>query len=94
MNPLEATISCFRKSFDWSGRAPRSELWWFVLAQCVLFLALELVVVSVGLLATGAWIFAAAVLIVIPAQLAVCDRRLHDVDRWGGGRERSSCSPT
>ena len=32
----EAVKTCFRKYFDFKGRARRSEYWWFILFECVL----------------------------------------------------------
>lgn len=29
MNPIEAVATCYRKYFQFSGRATRSEFWWF-----------------------------------------------------------------
>ncbi len=67
--------TCFQKYADFTGRAQRSELWWFVLFAVVVNILLELV----GLEAL-AGLFALAVLI---PSIAVGVRRLHDIDRTG-----------
>ena len=41
MNFFEAVGTCFRKSFVFSGRAPRSEYWWFVLFGVTFSLIIE-----------------------------------------------------
>lgn len=35
MGPVAAITTCFRKSFSFSGRAARSEFWWFYLSVMV-----------------------------------------------------------
>lgn len=47
MGFVEAVKTCFRKYFDFSGRASRSEFWWFTLFNSVVNL---LCVVAEGLL--------------------------------------------
>ncbi len=86
MNFGEAVKTCFRKYFDFSGRAMRSEYWWFYL-----FTILGSIVLSiVDLLVFGAEaadsfsplssLFSLAVLL---PTLAVAARRLHDTNRSG-----------
>lgn len=67
--------TCFQKYADFTGRARRSELWWFVLFTVAVNFVLQLV----GLEAL-AGLFALAVLI---PSIAVGVRRLHDIDRTG-----------
>jgi uncharacterized membrane protein YhaH (DUF805 family) len=74
MSFFEAINICFRKYADFTGRAPRSEYWWFVL---FVFLV-SLIVAVLG--PTRVFIFHLAVLL---PQLAVGARRLHDTDRSG-----------
>ena len=38
-----AVKTCFKKYFDFKGRARRSEYWWFVLFQTIIYLALVLI---------------------------------------------------
>jgi uncharacterized membrane protein YhaH (DUF805 family) len=65
---------CFAKYATFSGRASRSELWWFVLFLVLVSAACS--IVSDKLSA----VFSIATL--VPA-LAVTTRRLHDVDKSG-----------
>lgn len=74
MDFFTAIKTCFAKYADFTGRATRSEFWWFVLflflADLVLFAVLHLL-----------WyVFTIAVFL---PRLAVAVRRLHDIDRSG-----------
>lgn len=70
----QAIQSCLGQYATFSGRAPRSEFWWFFLFQ-VLAMGVS------SLLGDTAYSIA-ALLLVLPA-LAVGARRLHDVGRSG-----------
>lgn len=72
MTFLESIKSCFSNYATFSGRASRSEFWWFQLFQLVLVAALAL---------TGPGIFLAFATL-LPAW-AVGVRRLHDIDKSG-----------
>lgn len=77
-----AIATCFRKYAVFSGRASRSEYWFFVLFQLLLFIGLLIVDVlafrgSMALLATLGW------LILLLPGFAVTVRRLHDIDMSG-----------
>lgn len=79
----EAIQSVFSKYATFSGRARRSEYWYFVLLQVIvtavlngLYSATESVAFSVILV-----LFDLALLV---PSLAVCWRRLHDIGRSGG----------
>lgn len=69
-----AVKTCLGKYTDFTGRASRSEFWWFVLAQLVVLIVASLIhrflygIVALGLL--------------LPA-LAVAARRLHDIGKSG-----------
>ncbi len=67
--------TCFQKYADFTGRAPRSELWWFVLFTVAVNFVLQLVGLEFV-----AGVF--ALVILIPS-IAVGVRRLHDIDRTG-----------
>lgn len=71
MNPIESITSVFRNYVNFSGRAQRSEFWWFTLFSFIMQALLNLAPV-VG------WIFGLAVLL---PSLAVTARRLHDTGR-------------
>ena len=67
MDPVTAVKTCFKKYFDFKGRARRSEFWWF---------ALFVVIVSSVLS------YLAGLAVVIP-ELSALTRRLHDTNRSG-----------
>ena len=70
----KAVKTCFNKYADFTGRATRSEFWWFFLFQVIVLLIAGAVsdilygVVALGLLLPG---------------LAVGARRLHDIGKTG-----------
>lgn len=74
MDFLQAIKSCLGQYATFSGRASRSEFWWFFLFQ-----VLALIVTS--MLGDTAYSIA-ALLLLLPA-LAVGTRRLHDIGRSG-----------
>ena len=83
MSFQEAVSTVLTKKYaDFSGRARRSEYWWFVLAY-----ALVVLVVDVLAIASGSRLFTFLLLVVILAvflpSLAVTVRRLHDTNRSG-----------
>lgn len=69
MTPVDSIRTCFQKYLDFSGRASRSEFWWFFLGA---FIAQWVV----GLFVPGI-IF----LVLVLPFLAVSARRLHDTGR-------------
>ena len=71
MNPIEAVTSVFRNYINFSGRARRSELWWFVLFSLISQAILNFVPVLGS-------IYSLALLL---PSLAVMARRLHDTNR-------------
>ena len=74
MGIQQAFVTCLKKYADFSGRATRSEYWWFVLCE-VLILGIASLISD-----TLPGLFALA--LVLPA-LAVGARRLHDIGRSG-----------
>jgi uncharacterized membrane protein YhaH (DUF805 family) len=70
----EATQRCLSKYVDFSGRAPRSEYWWFYLTVMV-----AVVVASLMSEALGALVMLGLLL----PNLAVSVRRLHDTGKSG-----------
>ncbi|GAB5448641.1 DUF805 domain-containing protein [Gymnodinialimonas sp.] len=70
----DSISTCFSKYATFSGRARRSEFWWFAL-----FLAIvDLVLSFVSDIASGIWNLGT----ILP-YAAVAWRRLHDIDRTG-----------
>jgi len=91
MNMIEAVKSCFKKYFQFRGRARRSEYWYWILftvLASVLFTIIDTFLFS-NLAATGieptGLIFS---LVTFVPGLSVTWRRLHDTNRsgwWYGG---------
>ncbi len=74
MTFIKSIETCFTKYIDFNGRASRSEYWWFILFVTVCWIigfalgpVIELVILFGLLLPT----------------IAVCARRLHDIDKTG-----------
>ena len=74
MNMKDSIQTCFTKYIDFTGRAVRSEYWWFVL----FCLILELIAYPIN-----QNIYYLVVLILFLPSLAVLVRRLHDTDHTG-----------
>lgn len=70
----ESIRVCFAKYADFSGRASRSEYWWFFLFDTLGFVGLSMINDVLGL------VFYLATLL---PSLAAGARRLHDTDRSG-----------
>ena len=70
----KAVKTCFNKYADFTGRATRSEFWWFFLFQVIVLMAAGAIsdilygIVALGLLLPG---------------LSVGARRLHDIGKTG-----------
>jgi uncharacterized membrane protein YhaH (DUF805 family) len=74
MDFKQAVITCFRKYADFSGRAGRSEFWWFVLFTVIAGMV-------AGIL--GKWATVLVNLALLVPSVAVGTRRFHDVDKSG-----------
>jgi uncharacterized membrane protein YhaH (DUF805 family) len=74
MNFQQAVATCFAKYVDFSGRASRSEYWWFILAYVVLAFVGGFI---------HQYVYLIVVLAFILPMLAVGARRLHDIGRSG-----------
>lgn len=75
MTLFQSVATCYRKYADFSGRASRSEFWWYMLFYNII-VGIPIAMVSDAL--DSIWSLAN----LIPS-LAVSARRLHDVDRSG-----------
>ncbi len=92
MNFYEAIVSCFRNYATFSGRAPRSEFWFFSLFSVIALVLM--MTIDAKVLAQRGWSplsLAVGVTLLLPF-LAVSVRRLHDVDRNGLWLLVSICS--
>jgi uncharacterized membrane protein YhaH (DUF805 family) len=78
MNPGEAIRSCFQRYIDPTGRARRSELWWWMAFTTAVYVLLSLLPESAAIITKA--IFALGTLL---PSFAVQIRRLHDIDRTG-----------
>ena len=78
----EAISTCFRKYAVFSGRALRSEYWFWVLFQVLLIIALSIVDGLVFGRPGGVLSSIASLALLLPS-LAVGARRLHDIDKSG-----------
>ena len=74
MDFFQAIKSCLSQYATFSGRASRSEFWWFFLFQ-----VLAIIVTSM----LGEMVYSVVVLALLLPALAVGTRRLHDVGRSG-----------
>jgi uncharacterized membrane protein YhaH (DUF805 family) len=78
-----AIKSGFQNYVNFSGRAVRSEYWYFVLFNCICVFVttlLDVILFPDGTASPLSWLFILAVLL---PSLAVGARRLHDTDRSG-----------
>ena len=80
MDPVTAVKTCFKKYFDFKGRARRSEFWWFVLF--VIIVSSALTFLSALVPAIGYLSLAFSLAVIIP-QFAALVRRLHDTNHSG-----------
>ncbi len=83
MDFWQAIGTCFRKYADFSGRAQRSEFWWwylFSLLANLIFGILDTALFGIESLGVFGLIFD---LIILLPSIAVAARRLHDIDKSG-----------
>ena len=66
--------TCFAKFADFSGRATRSEYWWFVLAYFILALVTGFI---------HEYLYFLVVLVVLVPMISAGVRRLHDIGKTG-----------
>lgn len=82
MTFADSVKTCLKKYADFSGRASRSEYWWFALFTAIPSMIMEMTNKNESLGALSL-IAAVAVLVLLLPSIAVGVRRLHDVDRSG-----------
>ncbi|WBU65072.1 DUF805 domain-containing protein [Paracoccus aerodenitrificans] len=88
MGPVQSIRSVISKYIRFSGRARRSEYWWWVLATTILAALVGMIEAGLGMLPADASfgegpLSAVAGLVVLLPSLTVTVRRLHDTDRSG-----------
>ena len=74
MSFVQAVQVCLRKYVDFSGRAVRSEFWWFALFQLIVMVVASML---------GDTVYAVVALALVLPSLAVGARRLHDIGKSG-----------
>ena len=80
----EAVISCYANNYaGFSGRAPRSEYWFFILFNILVFAAIGAVSMLLGGETLMFIILVIGCLAVLIPSLAVAVRRLHDTNASG-----------
>lgn len=77
MNFITATTTCLRKYVDFSGRASRSEYWYFFLFTTMVSTALGMIFKNTELPNN---IFTLATML---PNMSVCSRRMHDIGKSG-----------
>jgi len=84
MDYFDYYLDAFRKFADFSGRATRSQYWFFVLFNFIISLVLGFIDSIFGLYSDGMGFLSAiyGLVVLIPA-LALSVRRLHDTNRSG-----------
>jgi uncharacterized membrane protein YhaH (DUF805 family) len=75
-----AIATCFRKYAVFSGRASRSEYWFFVLFQILLYIVLVIADILLFRGSMGVFATLGSLILFLPG-LAVLVRRLHDTDK-------------
>jgi uncharacterized membrane protein YhaH (DUF805 family) len=80
MSFADAIRTCFSKYADFSGRARRSEYWFFYLFTVIVMIVVSLVDQAIG---TYPLLYAVAGLALLVPILASGTRRLHDTGRSG-----------
>jgi len=81
MTFTESIKTCLNKYVDFSGRASRSEYWWFALFIILTYVAFVVLASALPDIASiGVMIFGLGTLL---PQIAVGIRRLHDTDKSG-----------
>jgi uncharacterized membrane protein YhaH (DUF805 family) len=87
MTPVDwAKRPVLEKYADFTGRAPRAEYWWYVLAVIIgeiIAMIIDSVLGTGGVIAMYGWVWTLFILATLIPSLAVSVRRLHDLGRSG-----------
>ena len=79
MTFVESVSVCFKKGITFSGRASRSEFWWFMLFQSIGPLVIMMILMTMDLYVVALLVYLA---LLVP-MFAASARRLHDLGRSG-----------
>ena len=86
MNPIDAFTTAWQKSFNYSGKATRSEYWWFTLFNGIILVLIYGVSMAAAISAENpapaAFVIIYGIAQIFPT-LSVSVRRLHDVGKEG-----------
>ena len=77
MTFFNSIMTCYKKSFDFKGRASKSEYWWFVLYLGLLF-GLSIWLNDIDSEIVGG-VYVGLIIGTVPAMISVLVRRFHDV---------------
>ena len=77
MNFTESIQTCYKKFFDFSGRASKSEYWWFQLFQIIIYILAFIFQGDLALL------FSIVVIANLIPLYAAAVRRIHDSNKSG-----------
>ena len=83
---ISAVQTCFRKYFDFNGRATRAEFWWFYLFELLISaiaLGFDAVIGTTGMMGLMGLLEFVVFLAILAPSLAVGARRLHDINKTG-----------
>ena len=85
MEPLDWAFLPFKRYFDFSGRSPRAEYWYFTALMWFVSLLILLMQLALGRPVEGVLTFVNGLfgLATLFPSLAVAVRRLHDINRSG-----------
>ena len=85
MNFQTSIKTCFNKYADFSGRALRSEFWWFVLFSLlggIVSVIIDVMILGYSIESNGPINLIFTVALILPG-IAVTARRLHDINKSG-----------
>jgi uncharacterized membrane protein YhaH (DUF805 family) len=85
MSPVDFAKRPLEKYADFSGRAPRAEFWWYVLAVFILSIVAKIIDSLLGMHVWGPYGLVSVIVwlgLLVP-NIAVSVRRLHDTNRTG-----------
>jgi uncharacterized membrane protein YhaH (DUF805 family) len=87
MSPIDWAKRPLEKYADFSGRAPRAEYWWYILALIIVYIVLSIIesILGINRMVGGVYgpLTALLMLGTLVPSIAVGVRRLHDTNRSG-----------
>ncbi len=85
MTPIDWAKLPLQKYADFTGRAPRAEFWWYILAVIILSFLAKIIDNILGISLAGPYgpLYLIVALGLLVPNIAVAVRRLHDTNRTG-----------